>query len=449
MSDYYVDPKTGKSVFVSGKANTPLSAYDVAMISITPKALIDITIADIKPMIDSIKGFYKDPLVIGKGAEGLIVSAYCPDFDFINLKSGDLFSNKLAKAKNLAKTKKLTKTTYEPKKPNVAIKLALPIRIEEDQEEQSTKNDPVSKIVNNLKLKKKEKQTQKKKYKGINQAIERFSRSINIQMLVYGRMMEKPGIIKFGRVPKVFRREPSPKLHYVMEYFEGPRLLEYCKSHESDIKILNVFASIITFIKLCFHSANIIHTDIKVENIIMHGDLPIIHDFGAAKDLDEVEQLTDENTIVATQRVTTRTQREKSMDRSFYEDIFQLGILFWVMWARKYPVYPPNWRDLETIEVYDPSILPAEFRKFFVKAVNQDHESHRYNDIVDLIQGFKESYSDYRQKGGSVIINETNTTTINQKSSWGDWEPIARDAIDGEPFEDSAIDIMKALELLS
>lgn len=429
--DYFYSKEKGKYVYIPKTGNQKQSRFGNALIYAKNTPIDEMQPDKTKPLLDEIKNTYTNFKVVGKGTEGLIIAAYCQELDYSSV------AEKLKRGE---------------RKPNVAIKFSLPPDIpkEESEKNKQKSNDPINALLEKIKGSKTKPQ---KKYEYLNKRIQRFTRSIGLNHKLYDIWKKEIHAKKFIIIPKVHSQQSSPFLHYVMDYYPGPKLLNYCKLHESETKIINMYIRIIKGIDLVFHDYAIIHTDLKVENIVCDGDIPVILDYGTAKDLrDNEEQITDSEQIVATQRISTKMQIEYSKGRSFYEDIFQLGILFWVMFNRGYPVYPGNWRELKTEEIYDPSILPEKFRNFFMKCINQHQEENRYNSIKELIHGFDAAYRDFKNIGkpGTIINKKTiNRVYPSTKKSFPDnWQDQAKKLIKNKELEPEILTFIEGLQEL-
>lgn len=161
------------------------------------------------------------------------------------------------------------------------------------------------------------------------------------------------------------------------EYLNGPTLLEYVSENDVDdlLKIMIKLLEIIT----CLHNNDIIHGDIKLQNVIMIDDNPILIDFGfscidfsknkntkcrakgtpyyIAPELWEIKENTS----------SRKYKRYNTVESAKPIDMWSLGILFYYLIYKKYPYSSKYTKELSkevrskvfTIEYSDYSIQEA------------------------------------------------------------------------------------------
>lgn len=154
----------------------------------------------------------------------------------------------------------------------------------------------------------------------------------NQQLIIYTILKESPheNIVKF--IDFIIR---DKFIFYICEYIEGVDLSQYLQqnSYISELDIRDIFIQITQALKH-IHDLNIIHCDIKLENIIItHNKHVIITDFDLAKIC--VNELIL-NKIIGTIGYIA----PESYDIYVYSkksDIWCLGIMLYVFVARRFP----------------------------------------------------------------------------------------------------------------
>lgn len=211
--------------------------------------------------------------------------------------------------------------------------------------------------------------------------------------------------------------------YIVMEYVEGVTLKEHLAARESDIaEILRTAEKIAAGLSAA-HRLNIVHRDIKAENIIVSAEgEPKILDFGLAKIVDETIESetvdpvsTDEDTIskelteigkivgTVTYMSPEQARGERLDTRS---DVFSFGALLYRMCTGEFPFSGPT--QVSTIakilekQHEAPSgknaAIPPELERIINKCL-QKNVDDRYQDTRDLVVDLR----DLRKKFDSGV----------------------------------------------
>jgi len=127
-------------------------------------------------------------------------------------------------------------------------------------------------------------------------------------------------------------------IFFIMEYIEGEILCNYIKKNLTCHDKVSIIKSIIKGIGH-LHNNNIIHCDIKLENVMIgsSGQVKLI-DFDMSKYIDN-EYYTS-NYIFGTSKYIAPESYDLSI-YSFKSDIWSLGVLIYVMFSKKYPFNIP------------------------------------------------------------------------------------------------------------
>ncbi|HSH00515.1 MAG TPA: protein kinase, partial [candidate division Zixibacteria bacterium] len=202
--------------------------------------------------------------------------------------------------------------------------------------------------------------------------------------------------------------------YIVMEYVEGKSLKDYLAATETDMAALLRLAEKIAAGIAAAHRLNIVHRDIKADNILINTDGdPKILDFGLAKAVDErpettktaadegegetvSKELTEIGKIVGTVNYMSPEQaRGDHLDTR--SDVFSFGVLLYRMTTGEFPFSGPTQvstiaKILET-QQEAPSAknerIPTELERIITKCL-QKNPSDRYQDTRDLVVDLRE-----------------------------------------------------------
>lgn len=200
--------------------------------------------------------------------------------------------------------------------------------------------------------------------------------------------------------------DSGKEVHYiVMELVQGKPLDEWIKRHESEPgKLLRVAEAIGSGIAAA-HKLNIVHRDIKSDNIIVtEDDEPKILDFGLAKPIDPLQasdkpisgetvkqELTKVGTVIGTVSYMSPEQaRGETVDPR--SDIFSFGVLLFKMFTGQMPFTGSSQVSIlaKILESPHPRLstlktdVDPEIERIINKCLQKD-PNDRYQDIRDLV----------------------------------------------------------------
>ncbi|WP_372367548.1 protein kinase [Candidatus Uabimicrobium sp. HlEnr_7] len=137
--------------------------------------------------------------------------------------------------------------------------------------------------------------------------------------------LNHPNIIKIYDVKQLENYS-----YIVMEFIDGLPLNKAIKAYgisfRKSIEIIKQVASLLEYT----HKNNIIHRDIKPENILIRRNLkPLLMDFGIAKNLNKVTQLTLEGELLGTPHYIAPEQAGLGDKNSPATDIYSLGAVLY------------------------------------------------------------------------------------------------------------------------
>lgn len=192
--------------------------------------------------------------------------------------------------------------------------------------------------------------------------------------------------------------EPNRKrtaLYYIAEYIEGQTLRQWMDDNpQPPLNTVRNFVSQIAHGLRAFHRQEMIHQDLKPENIIIdkHGTLKII-DFGSTKiaGIDEIYTPVEKHDLLGTENYTAPEYHmgERASNRA---DIFSLGVITYEMICGRLPygkaLSAKNYRKLHylSIKQFVPEI-PYWVDKAIQKSVNINPDQ-RFSILSEFIYAF-------------------------------------------------------------
>ena len=197
--------------------------------------------------------------------------------------------------------------------------------------------------------------------------------------------------------------------YIVMEYIDGPSLRRLITEKPPTPNLAMSIALDICRGLIAAHERNIIHRDIKPQNILLtSGQIAKISDFGVARIL---EASTDyAGTITGTRRYMAPEQYEGNYD--YRVDLYSAGLILYEMFIGKFPFRGKTQDEIQvrkqSEEIELDNKLPEEMRQILQKALHRDMRaryqtaSELYNDL-DRIR--KKWYADAVRQ---TMMNQSN-----------------------------------------
>jgi len=260
-----------------------------------------------------------------------------------------------------------------------------------------------------------------------------------------------PNVMAIHEINSAPDPDTGRQLDYiVMEYIEGEPLTAYLQNTNADIRAIMRLAEHIAAGLTAAHKVNVVHRDIKADNIIIdHDGNSKILDFGLAKpvtvyqaekdsaDSDTISQeLTKAGKIIGTVSYMSPEQiRGETIDTR--SDIFSFGILLYRMVTGQLPFEgdtqvstlakilearpePPRLKN---------ESIPAELERIIDKCLQKD-PNDRYQDTRDLVVDLRNLRRQYDSSISGVTTGITDRTDVSAirkggKSFWKSMVPIA------------------------
>jgi len=212
-------------------------------------------------------------------------------------------------------------------------------------------------------------------------------KNINREYIIYKLLKNRhhDNIIKF------IEYSIKDKYHYfIYEHFEGITLFKYISNYaltnESIVDILLQLANAIKFL----HSLNILHCDIKLENILINTSRQIkLIDFDLS-----IYSPDDEDYVSDSVFGTIPYIAPESYDLCIYSkksDVWEIGILAYVMIVKKYP----NNQNLTLINSYGNLDRNNIFKHLDMISLKKEIKINKYNEqlytLIKKMLKFKDS----------------------------------------------------------
>lgn len=197
--------------------------------------------------------------------------------------------------------------------------------------------------------------------------------------------------------------------YIVMEYVDGPSLRQLITSQPPEASLAMNIALDISRGLIAAHEQNIIHRDIKPQNILLTSDqVAKISDFGVARIL---EASTDyAGTITGTRRYMAPEQYEGNYD--YRADLYSTGLILYEMFLGKFPFRGKTQDEIQvrkqSEEINFDQRLPEDMREILQKALHRDVQA-RYQTAAEL-------YNDLdriRRQWYADAIRQINTSQSN------------------------------------
>lgn len=215
--------------------------------------------------------------------------------------------------------------------------------------------------------------------------------------------------------------EDQTKFYLVMQYIDGEILEHYVRrTFPLPLEKQLIFCVEMLLSVYALHQANILHRDIKAENIMVDTkDNLVLIDFGLAKFFSkDVSDLTTFGTVLGTPRYMSPEACRGEL-QNYSSDIYSLGIVFYFLFSGNFPFKSENILGLIEQHLHKEAVplsdivdgFPQELSKIVQKMIEKSLD-FRYShclQIVDEILFFMEKKNllfEWRQKLKQFIPNK-------------------------------------------
>jgi|GEM_PF-1063024 len=189
------------------------------------------------------------------------------------------------------------------------------------------------------------------------------------EAMIYASLSH-PNIVKIYDVG-IYKNKP----YIIMEYIQGKPILQYIKEQQhvdyrEHANLLSQIAQAVHYI----HKKNIIHRDIKSDNILVkENGIPILIDFGIARDCSKTtfqEKLTQTGSLLGT--VNIMSPEQALGDKIDYRtDIYSLGTVLYQLCTGQYPFDMSDTYSTLCAITTDQPITPSTIKPDIPKSLDQ------------------------------------------------------------------------------
>lgn len=189
----------------------------------------------------------------------------------------------------------------------------------------------------------------------------------------------------------------------VMEYVNGKTLRQVIKENVrlSSLNTLDIALQIAKALE-CAHKNNIIHRDIKPDNILITEDNIVkLTDFGIAKVADSVTITNSNNIIGSVHYFSPEQAKGKFVD--FRTDIYSLGIVMYEMLTGRVPYNAESSISVAVMHIQEPVIPPKEviadtpenINAVILKALEKEpiNRFQTAKELMEILNTIKENFN--------------------------------------------------------
>ncbi len=213
--------------------------------------------------------------------------------------------------------------------------------------------------------------------------------------------------------------EDSGKYYIVMEYVEGKTLKSLIKKRGALTlpEVIDIMQQLTSAIS-CAHDSNIIHRDIKPQNVLIKEDgIVKITDFGIAMALNSNE-LTQTNSVMGSVHYLPPEQAN-GKGATLKSDIYSLGIVMFELLTGKLPFRGENAVEIAIKQMKNqiPSVcsmnesIPQSVENIILKACAKNPKN-RYNTVKEMYRDIETCLDENRQNEKRYVYPYSETEEI-------------------------------------
>ena len=237
--------------------------------------------------------------------------------------------------------------------------------------------------------------------------------------------------------------EDDGKYYIVMEYVEGKTLKSLIKKRGALTlpEVIDIMLQLTSAIS-CAHDSNIIHRDIKPQNILIKEDgLIKITDFGIAMALNSNE-LTQTNSVMGSVHYLPPEQANGS-GSTLKSDIYSLGIVMYELLTGELPFKGDNAVEIaiKQMKTQIPSVcsinklIPQSIENIILKACAKNPKN-RYNSVVEMYSDIETCLDEERKNEKRHVYRFSETESLDNTKELKELKNIKEEKNELDELED-------------
>jgi len=222
--------------------------------------------------------------------------------------------------------------------------------------------------------------------------------------------------------------------YIVMEYATGGNLSQKIREGITVREIISVIKQISAALNYA-HSNNVVHRDIKSENILLKGNGDaLLVDFGIAKALTSNTQLTQINTTIGSPNYMSPEQA-RGLTLDGRSDLYSLGVVFFECLSGKKPFEAEDTFAIGIKHISDPvPELPLQLSMFqsIINCLLAKTPEGRYQNSKELIRVLDDVFETLKKDNSPILtmMNNQFVSEIKEEESGGNLQEVSMRNID-------------------
>ncbi len=238
--------------------------------------------------------------------------------------------------------------------------------------------------------------------------------------------------------------EDDGKYYIVMEYIEGKTLKNLIKKRGGLTlpEVIDIMTQLTSAIA-CAHDSNIIHRDIKPQNVLIKEDgLVKITDFGIAMALNSNE-LTQTNSVMGSVHYLPPEQAN-GKGATIKSDIYSLGIVMFELLTGQLPFKGDNAVEIAIKQMKNQipsvcninSLIPQSVENIILKACAKNPKN-RYNNVVEMYNDIQTCLDEDRIEEKRHVYQYSETEEIEDTKEIKNIKEIKKEKTELDEIEDA------------
>ena len=238
--------------------------------------------------------------------------------------------------------------------------------------------------------------------------------------------------------------EDDGKYYIVMEYVEGKTLKNLIKKRGGLTlpEVIDIMTQLTSAIA-CAHDSNIIHRDIKPQNVLIKEDgLVKITDFGIAMALNSNE-LTQTNSVMGSVHYLPPEQAN-GKGATVKSDIYSLGIVMFELLTGKLPFKGENAVEIAIKQMKNQipsvcninSLIPQSVENIILKACAKNPKN-RYNNVVEMYNDIETCLDEERKDEKRHVYQYSETEDLEETKELKSIKELAKQKTELDEIEEN------------